>query len=79
MKGAKVVVRDLEVENDGWVPVPIKGDAEDVTEADRVRGFVLDRREAASIEVRTAHHLLSYLAVDTVTASCICLQLLLHS
>jgi hypothetical protein len=46
-----VTVRGLEVANDGWTPVPIEDDDDTITEVDRVRGFVLDRKEAAIIEV----------------------------
>jgi hypothetical protein len=52
-----VTVRGLEVTNDGWSPVPLEEGDDSIAEVDRVRGFVLDRKEAAIIEV--SHSLLT--------------------
>ena len=52
-KGAQVTVKDLVVENDGWalVPLPEEDQRGDIAESDLVRGYLLERRQEAIIEV----------------------------
>mmetsp|Transcript_51498 Transcript_51498/g.124350 ORF Transcript_51498/g.124350 Transcript_51498/m.124350 type:complete len:364 (+) Transcript_51498:142-1233(+) len=51
-RGETAVVRDLVVKNDGWVQVPTKND-DSQDEIIRMRGFVIDRRDARYVEVQT--------------------------
>merc|ERR1712032_1374238 len=47
--GETVTIKDLVVKNEGWVQVPVD-DSE--TEIVRMRGFVIDRKEAEKVEAR---------------------------
>lgn len=55
-KGASLVVRDLTVKNDGWVPTPLTeaelgGEEGQFPEAIRIRGFRLDKKASHVITV----------------------------
>jgi len=50
--GETVTIRDLVVENEGWVQVPIAGDGsspEETAETVRMRGFTIDRKETERV------------------------------
>jgi UDP-sugar pyrophosphorylase len=49
-KGETAVIRDLVVKNAGWVQTPVKDSDEEVV---RMRGFVIDRKDARTIEIHT--------------------------
>lgn len=49
-RGETAVVRDLKVKNEGWVPVPVPNSSDEVI---RMRGFIIDRKDARYVEVHT--------------------------
>lgn len=49
-RGETAVVRDLKVSNEGWIQKPDSTSADEVI---RMRGFVIDRRDARYVEVHT--------------------------
>ncbi|CAN0307895.1 unnamed protein product, partial [Ectocarpus sp. 6 AP-2014] len=49
--GARVSVRGLKVSNEGWVMVPLPEDLSQVSEEDRVRGYLIEKKATKLIEV----------------------------
>ncbi|KAL3932608.1 MAG: hypothetical protein SGARI_003920, partial [Bacillariaceae sp.] len=47
-KDETAVVRDLQVKNKGWIQTPVKDSKDEVI---RVRGFIVDRKDARYVEV----------------------------
>jgi len=49
--GETITIRDLVVKNEGWVQVPVSDSEKEIV---RMRGFVIDRKEAERVEARSS-------------------------